>query len=103
MQIRAIKNHIVFQFVDEVTLSGHFVRSHESGLILGTHYDDSAKQHRWARVISAGPDCCDEIKQPGVEILIENLRWNEGAKLNGQKYWKTDENQLLGYRTTSTK
>ncbi len=103
MKIKAIKNHIIFQFVDAIDSNGQFIRTSESGIWLGSHYDDSAKDHRWGKVISAGPNCSDEIKIPGCEVLIENLRWTESSVVEGQSYWKTDETQLLCYRLPGDK
>ncbi len=99
MNIRAIYNQILFQFVDKVNAKGQFEEARsKGGIILIGGFDDSAKQPRWARIVSLGPDCSDELRTSGCEILIENLRWNEGAKLDGQRLWKTDEDQVLAYR-----
>jgi hypothetical protein len=99
MKIRAIYNQILFQFIDRVNNKGQFEEAKSNGgIIIIGGFDDSAKQARWARVVSLGPDCSDVLRAPGVEILIENLKWTEGVSLEGQKLWKTDETQLLAYR-----
>lgn len=103
MKIKAIKNHVVFQFVDAIDSAGQFIRTSETGIWLGGHYDDSAKAHRWGKVVSVGPKCSDELRTPGCEVLIENLRWTERAILEGQSYWRTDETQVLGYRLPGDK
>ncbi len=99
MNIQAIYNHIVFQFVDSVNTKGMFVEGTTVGGIqlLGDH-DKSAKQARWAKIISLGPECSDILRHEGCEILIEALRWSPGVKYNDQFVWRTDESQLLGYR-----
>lgn len=97
--ITAIYNHIVFQFVDRVNSKGLFDETVTAGGIqLIGDSDKSAKQARWAKIISLGPDCSDELRHKGCEILIENLRWSPGVKYNDQFFWRTDEKQLLGYR-----
>jgi co-chaperonin GroES (HSP10) len=98
MEIRALHNQILFQFVDRVNTIGQFEEQKTEGgiLILGDH-DKSAKISRWATIVSLGPDCSDELRVPGCKILIENLRWTNGVKYEGQMIWKTDETQLLGY------
>lgn len=101
MKLRAIRNHIIFQFVDRVTSTGRFTpeRSH-GGIHLLANNDDSAKEPRWVKVISAGPDCSEQVTQPNVELLVDALRWTAGAKFEDQTYWRTDETQILAYRFT---
>ena len=97
--ITAIYNQIVFQFIDKVNSKGMFEEAtSKGGIIILGDTDKSAGQARWAKIISVGPDCSDPLRQEGCEILIENLRWSPGIKFNDQTYWRTDENQLLGYR-----
>lgn len=98
MKIRAIRNRIIFQFLDEVSLKGQFDEGKQQGIIVLGDHDKSAKTSRWAKIISLGPECSDELRADDCEILIENLRWTEGAMYEGEKYWMTDETQLLGYR-----
>jgi len=99
MNIRAIHNHILFQFLDRVTLKGEFEEERTAfGIIIPNSYDLSAKTSRWAKIISLGPKCSDFLRKEGCEILIENLKWTKGVPLEGQMLWKTDEDQLLAYR-----
>ena len=99
MNVRAIYNHILFQFLDRVDNKGQFEEAKSfGGIILNSSHDESAKNARWAKIISLGPDCSDELRVPGCEILIDNLRWTPGIKHDGEFLWRTDENQLLGYR-----
>jgi len=98
MQIKPIKNHIVFQFLDAVDSKGQFVRTTKSGIILGSHYDDSAKSARWANVIAVGPQVCEELRVEGCQILVAPLKWTSFFLFNDQKHWRTDENEVLMYR-----
>lgn len=99
MEIRAIRNHILFQFIDRVTARGEFEEEKtKSGIIINSHFDTSAKTSRWARIVSLGPDCSNYLRELGCEILIENLKWTKGVPFSGQTVWKTDENQILAYR-----
>lgn len=99
MNIKAIHNHILFQFLDRVNYQGQFEEQQSLGgiLILSDH-DKSAKSPRWAKIISLGPDCSDVFRKEGCEILIENLRWTPGVKYQGENLWRTDEDQILAYR-----
>lgn len=93
--IRAIHNHIIFKFNDPVNSKGEFEEAaHESGIFLKGGYDKSAKKPRWATVTSVG-DRCNTVKV-GDTILIPALRWTEGAKIGDDRFWKTDEGQLVG-------
>lgn len=92
MHIRALHNTILFQFEDATNNKGEFESSHSS-IWLKASFDESAKRPRWGIVTSAGPDC-DDV-QPGDRILIPALRWNIGVPFNGQKYWKTDDKQIV--------
>lgn len=91
----ARKNHILFKFVDKLK-NGLFEAQTDWGLTLTTFYDDTAKLPRWGIVTSVGPDVTHEV-QVGTKILIAPLRWTEGFVFEGARYWKTDEDQVLGY------
>lgn len=96
MHIKPIKNHIIFQFVDEVDNKGQFVKTTQWGFVIPGHYDNSAKMPRWATVVEVGPDC--ETVKVGQQILIHALKWTEGFKLDGVRFWKTDEKQVAALR-----
>ena len=99
MNIRAIHNHILFQFLDRVTSKGEFEEERtQGGLIILSHFDTSAKTSRWAKIISLGPKCSEILRREGCEILIENLKWTKGVPLDGEMVWRTDEDMLLAYR-----
>ena len=92
MNITAIKRGFVFQFIDAVNSKGEFDKTASSGGILlqGT-FDDSAKEPRWVKVISAGSDC-KEIKK-GDQVMLPALRWTPASTLDGEKIWKSDESE----------
>jgi hypothetical protein len=99
MNLRAIKNSIIFQFVDKVNGKGEFQKeATASGIEFSIKYqsDDSAKLPRWVNVISAGPEC--EFVKPGCQLLLPALRWTLASKLDGVSYWKTDETQAAAMR-----
>lgn len=99
MKIEAIQNHIVFKFIDKVTNAGEFEgQTTEGGIDLLHSVDNSAKQDRWAKIISLGPECSDELREPGCEVLIDNLKWTAGVEFNGSKVWRTDESHVGAYR-----
>lgn len=97
MSITAIKNHIVFQFIDPVNSKGEFEEGASAGgiYIKGGH-DRSAKLPRWATATSVGGSC--KHVRVGDLVLIPALRWTEGVKHDDQYYWKTDETQIVGYK-----
>jgi co-chaperonin GroES (HSP10) len=98
MSITAIKNHIVFQFIDPVNTKGEFEEGASAGgIYIKGGYDRSAKLPRWAMVTSAGGKC--EHVKVGDLVLIPALRWTEGVKHDDQYFWKTDETQIVGYKS----
>jgi hypothetical protein len=99
MIIEAIQNHIVFEFIDQVTNSGVFEGNKTDQVIeLLDSVDNSASQARWARIVSLGPDCSSELREPDCEILIENLKWTAGVVFSGRRVWRTDDTYVLAYR-----
>lgn len=98
MNITPVKKNFVFQFKDAVNSKGEFNKSAtDSGIILQSSFDESAKQSRWVNVVAAGPNCDQTICYPGAEVLLPALRWTESSKLDGQKIWKSDETQVAAY------
>jgi co-chaperonin GroES (HSP10) len=97
MNIKAIKNGFIFQFVDAVNAKGEFEKgTTDTGIILKATFDDSAKQPRWVNVVSVGPEC-KNIKE-GDQVLLPALRWTAASKLEGQSIWKSDETQIVARR-----
>jgi len=94
MTIKAIKNHIIFKFVDKTNAKGQFEREQtEGGIVLQSSFDESAKEPRWVEVVAVGPDCT-KVKV-GERALVPALRWTEGANLNGSRFWKTNEVEVV--------
>jgi len=94
MKLTAIGKGIIFQFVDAINSKGEFDKSDtETGIMLKSSFDDSAKEPRWVKVTSAGKDC--EYVKTGDVVLLPALRWTEGSKLGDQKYWKSDESEVV--------
>jgi co-chaperonin GroES (HSP10) len=101
MTLIPVGNNIAFTFVDRVNSKGEFEPPPtESGILLQSSFDDSAKQPRWGNVVAVGARCTT-IK-PGMQILLPNLRWTSHFTVGGQKVWRTDETQVAAYRATPT-
>lgn len=91
----AIKNHIVFKFNDKVDHDGKFIQSHDTFHIVSGDFEKSAQSPRWATVVTAGPTTDSDVCQPGTQILIENLKWTMGFKVDGVMLWRTDDTHVL--------
>ncbi|TFH10498.1 MAG: hypothetical protein E4H14_02440 [Candidatus Thorarchaeota archaeon] len=98
MHLRPILKHIIFQFVDEVDSKGQFVQTTNWGFTIPGHFDSSAKSPRWATITHAGPDCKDV--KVGQQVLIDALKWTPGFKFEGERFWRTDETQIVVARNT---
>lgn len=90
-----IKNHIIFRFNDAVDHDGKFIEKHNLLHIISGDFDHSAKRPRWGTVVMAGPDADADVRTPGTQILIENLKWTLGFTLDGQRLWRTDDSVIL--------
>ena len=93
-QVFPIKNHIMFQFLDDTGGSkGKFSnRSTASGIIIA-QTDMQQKVPRWGKVYNAGPE---SLVKEGEFILIEALMWSYGTEINDDlKLWKTDDSKVL--------
>ncbi len=98
--IRAIKNHIIFQFENEIVRKSdtgrnrtQFSEKTDWGFEISS-YDESTKSPQWAKVISVGPLVIDDITH-GSRILIEALQWTEVFNINGISYWRTDDMKVM--------
>lgn len=98
MRLRAIKNHIIFQFIDEVDGKGQFVETTKWGFKIPGHFDNSAKAPRWGTVVKIGPDC--KHVKIGQQVLINALKWTAGIKFDDERIWRTDETQVVVVRDT---
>ena len=91
MKIKAVRKNIIFQFADE-TLSTKFINSSHAGIII-TPSDNNQNTPRWGRVICVG----DQVTDVSTDeyILIDSGKWTTGFLVDGKRYWKTDEDQVL--------
>ena len=101
MNLQAITNGIIFQFVEHSSKSkkGTFHESTDWGFDLGYNFDSSSKSSRWGVVVSTGPDV-EEPLEPGMKIYIDALKWTSGFEFEGETYWKTDEDHVMLIDTT---
>lgn len=101
MRIRAIRNHIVFTFVDQVTANGSFREATEWGFDLGGIGDHNAQftvgKPRWGIVAFTGPLVPNELRKSGTKILIEPLKWSNRFMFDGIMLWRTDSDHILAY------
>jgi len=95
--LRALRNGIVFQFEELTNKSnkGQFKETSAGGIYLGESFDESAKKARWCTVISVGDEVIDEGIVPGARILVDALKWTHGFTVEDEKFWKTDEDNVL--------
>lgn len=96
MNIKPLKNNVIFKFLDETTgKKGAFVdRQLASGIILPGGSVNRQKVHRWGQVVAAGPEA-DGLAS-GDYILIEAMMWMEGVRVGeDEKVWKTDSSKVL--------
>jgi len=100
MPVKAIKNHIIFKFDDEIvrkTDTGRertqFAEKSDWGFEI-SNYDEGTKTPRWVTVISVGPEVADTITV-GSHVLVEPLQWTESIEVDGEPHWRTDEDKIL--------
>lgn len=89
--LSTIDDGILFKFLEDIS-GGQFNNRTEWGLIIKDKVDD-VKRPRWAKVLVTGP----KVKNVsiGQYILIENLRWTNALEYNGEKFWKTNEREVI--------
>ena|ERR1017187_4362137 len=92
-QIKAVRKNIIFQFVEDVTQT-RFINKADSGFIINSGDGNQTSIARWGKVTHVGPDV-SEVK-PGDFILIDAGKWTPGFYVNDQRYWKTDEDKVVG-------
>lgn len=95
--IKAIHDHIVFKFEDPSIRRGgkeYFKEYSEAGLEV-VSFKESLDRPRWGIVVTVGKDV-KEIT-PGMRILIENLKWTNSFRVDGEDYWRTEISHVLGY------
>ena len=101
MGLKAISNHVIFVFEDELRMKSvdsenkkrHFVEKTTSGIeIISTA--DTLDTPRWGFVVATGPRC-DEAIQTGMLILIEPLKWTNGAQVGEDWFWRTNDENVM--------
>lgn len=95
VNIKALHNHVIFQFIDKLSTKGfkHFAEKTDWGF----EFEDksiSLEHCRWVKVVSVGEDVPEDIK-PGMEVLVDKLKWTNAVKINGEDYWRTDSDHVL--------
>lgn len=94
--LKAIDNHVIFQFEEEKTK--HLgVNQFQEKTNWGFEFAitrDGMEIGRWVRVIAVGPNCDPEI-QPGMRVCVDKLKWTTEVQFEGEKYWRTDSEQIL--------
>lgn len=94
MKLTPIKNTFIFRFKEAINSKGQFEKNAtETGIILQSSFDDSAKESRWIVVSEIGRECSD-IRVDDV-VLLPALRWTPGVKFDDETVWKSDENQAV--------
>ncbi len=102
LPLRNFHNDVLFQFEDkQITLhSGKLTqRGFEEKTKWGFTFCNttaSASSPRWGHVVLVGPDTDKDIF-PGRRVLVENLKWTVGFNFEGERYWKTTDEFIIGY------
>lgn len=97
MKLTPIKNTFIFKFQEAINSKGQFEKNvTETGIILQSSFDDSAKESRWVVVTEVGHECSDI--RTGDEVLLPALRWTSGVKFGDETVWKSDEMQAVAKR-----
>jgi hypothetical protein len=92
MDLSAIKNHILFEFSDQV-INKAFANETTWGFTVLDRNED-VKLARWAKVLACGPDVNSDINV-GDYIYIEPLAWTTKVAINKKDYWMTNDTKVL--------
>lgn len=95
-KVRAILNHIIFQFTDggkKVPKMNQFAEQTDWGFEFADR-EASLESARWGIVVSTGPDVPEDIKE-GMEVYIDKLKWTTAFEVDGEEYWRTDSDCIL--------
>lgn len=92
MIIEPVRNYVIFTFVEDIN-NGRFINKTSGQIII--HSDDLAQTTtaRWGKVTEIGPRV-DAVKI-GDFILIEPGKWTTHFYVDGKRFWKTDEDQIM--------
>jgi len=95
-KLKAIQNHIIFQFEDGSKRHQGITQFEEK-----TDWDftytianEGMETGRWVRVTHVGHKVPDEIK-PGMRICVDKLKWTSEFEVDGELYARTDYDQVL--------
>jgi hypothetical protein len=92
--LRPVNDSILFVFVDSYE-NNAFVNKTDSGIVYKTLVD-SAGSPRWVKVIAVGNKV--EYVKPGMEVLVDALRWTEGFRFEDTMMWRTAEKEVIGIK-----
>lgn len=92
MIIDAIRNYVIFTFVEDI-LSGRFVNNSGGAIILTSDDKAQTTYPRWGHVTNIGPDVRDV--KVGDYILIEPGKWTSHFYVDEKRFWKTDDSMIL--------
>ncbi len=93
MKLTPLGDSIFFAFV-ESSSGGMFVPKAESGIVMTALDITHNKSPKWGKVLLKGPDVDEDIKI-GEYILIKPLQWTIGTTFQDEKFWKTDQKNVL--------
>ena len=96
MNITPLHDSILFSFEEEVNKVG-FNQQSASGIVYKS-FDFDTKTPRWGIALKVGPSV--KVVKEGDRILIDSLRWTEGHEIEGVKFWRTTEGDVIGVSTT---
>lgn len=92
MIIEAVRNYVIFTFVEDI-YGDRFVNKTDGQIILTSDDKAQTTYPRWGKVVNTGPDV------HGIEVdeyvLIEPGKWTSHFYVNGERYWKTDDEQIM--------
>jgi hypothetical protein len=91
-KLRCPKRRILFQFV-ESTRGGSFNNNTDWGFEIKKPTED-VKAPRWAEAKVIGKDVT--TVKTGQYIFIEPMMWTLSFEFEGEKYWATAEDKVIG-------
>lgn len=92
MIIEAVRNYVIFKFVEDIT-GDRFINKTSSQILVTSDDRNQTTYPRWGKVEAIGPDV-DGIEL-GEYVLVDAGKWTSHFYVNGERYWKTDTNEIL--------
>lgn len=93
-KLRALGSTILFTFLDDTGgAKGRFSERTKGQIIIPVLDSAQHKTARWGKVVSVGPNVVGV--SPGEFILIQALQWTRAAEFDGEKIWKTNDEQVI--------